>query len=179
VSEHLGALRQAGAAALEVRRPGDLDGLSGLVVPGGESTAIGRLMAEYGLDEAIRARHAEGMALFGTCAGMILLARDIVDSEQPRLGLMDLSVRRNAFGRQRESFEAWLDAPALGPDPVEAVFIRAPVIERVGPAAEVLAHVGGRPVLARQGRCLAAAFHPELTPDRRLHRYFLSMAQGG
>lgn len=177
VSEHLAALDEVGASAGEVRAPSGLDGLAGLVVPGGESTTIGRLMVEYGLDAAIRRRHEAGMAVFGTCAGMILLARDIVDSGQPRLGLMDLSVRRNAFGRQRESFEAWLDAPALGAEPLEAVFIRAPLIERVGVGAEALASVGGKPVLARQGRCLVAAFHPELTRDRRLHRYFVQMAQ--
>lgn len=175
-AEHMVALREAGARPVDVRRPEDLAGLAGLVIPGGESTTIGRLMVEYGLDEAIRQRHADGMALFGTCAGMILLARDIVDSEQPRLGLMDLSVRRNAFGRQRESFETRLDVPELGQEPLEAVFIRAPVIERVGGQADTLASVGDHAVLARQGRCLAAAFHPELTRDRRLYAYFLQLA---
>jgi 5'-phosphate synthase pdxT subunit len=179
VAEHLRALREVGAEPREVRRPAHLEGLAGLVIPGGESTTIGRLMVEYGLDEGIRERHGRGMALFGTCAGMIVLAREIVGSDQPRLGLMDLSVRRNAFGRQRESFEAWLDVAPLGPEPLEAVFIRAPYIERIGPEAEALAEVGGRPVLARQGHCLAAAFHPELTSDRRLHRYFLRLAQQG
>jgi 5'-phosphate synthase pdxT subunit len=179
VAEHVRAVRAVGGAPREVRRPADLEGLAGLIIPGGESTTIGRLMVEYGLDEAIVSRHHEGMAVFGTCAGLILLARDIVGSHQPRLGLMDLSVRRNAFGRQRESFEALLDVPAIGADPLTAVFIRAPYIERVGPEAEELAAVNGRPVLARQGRCLAAAFHPELTDDPRLHAYFLQLARSG
>lgn len=177
VAEHIKAVVEAGGLASAVRRPADLAGLDGLIIPGGESTAIGRLMVEYGLDEAIRRGYGDGMALFGTCAGMILLAREIVDSQQPRLALMDLGVRRNAFGRQRESFESWLEAPAIDADPIEAVFIRAPSIEWVGPQAQVLARVGERPVLARQDRCLAAAFHPELTPDRRLHRYFVRLAE--
>jgi len=179
VVEHLRALREAGAEAVrEVRRPCDLDGLAALVIPGGESTTIGKLMREYGLDDAIVRRVADGMCVFGTCAGMILLASEIVDSEQPRLGLLPARVRRNAYGRQVDSFEARLPAPAVDPEPLEAVFIRAPWIESVGPGVEVLAKHGERIVLCRHRRILAASFHPELTRDRRLHRYFLRLVGG-
>jgi pyridoxal 5'-phosphate synthase pdxT subunit len=160
--EHVGMLRRLGADATEVRKPEQLDGLDGLVIPGGESTTFMRLMGLYGLDEAIRRFERP---VFGTCAGMIVLDRD-------HLGLVDVAVRRNAFGRQVASFEA--DLPVAGvEDPVHAVFIRAPWIEEVGPGVEVLAEVDGRPVLAREGRFLVAAFHPELTDDTRLHEMFL------
>jgi 5'-phosphate synthase pdxT subunit len=160
--EHAAMLRRLGADALEVRKPEQLEGLDGLVVPGGESTAFTRLMRLYGLDEAVR-----GFAgpVFGTCAGMIVLDSD-------HLGLVDLRVRRNAFGRQVASFETDLEL-AGDPVPLRAVFIRAPWIEEAGPAVEVLAEVDGHPVLARQGRFLVAAFHPELTDDTRLHELFL------
>jgi 5'-phosphate synthase pdxT subunit len=180
VAEHGHALREAGAEVREVRRPEDVEGLDGIVIPGGESTTIGRLMEEYGIGEAVRRRAREGsLAVFGTCAGLILMASDIAGSDQPRLGLMDMRVRRNAFGRQRESFETRLAVPELGEEPLEAVFIRAPYVDRVGPGVEVMAALDGRIVLVRQGRFLAAAFHPELTDDRRLHRYFLRLAAGG
>ena len=179
VAEHLAALREAGAAAVrEVRRPADLAGLDALVIPGGESTTIGKLMVEYGLDQAIHAGVGAGLAVFGTCAGMILLATEIVGSTQPRLGLLPARVRRNAYGRQVDSFETHLDAPAVAPLPLEAVFIRAPWIEAVGPDVDVLARHDGHVVLCRRGRILAASFHPELTADRRLHRYFLALATG-
>lgn len=179
VAEHGRALSEAGAAEVrEIRRPADLDGVGALVIPGGESTTIGALMWEYGLDRAITERVGAGMAVFGTCAGMILLATDIADSSQPRLGLLPARVRRNAYGRQVDSFEAHLDAPAVSPRPLEAVFIRAPWIESVEPGVEVLARHAGRIVLCRQGRLLACSFHPELTPDRRLHRFFLGLAAG-
>lgn len=155
----LGAL---GAEALEVRKPEQLEGLDGLVVPGGESTTFMRLMRLYGLDEAIR---SFDRPVFGTCAGMIVLDRD-------HLGLVDLRVRRNAFGRQVASFETDLEVAGLDA-PVRAVFIRAPWVEETGAQVEVLAEVQGRPVLARQGRFLVAAFHPELTDDTRLHELFL------
>ena len=160
--EHERMLRGLGADVVEVRKPEQLEGLDGLVIPGGESTTFMRLMGLYGLDEAIR---RFDRPVFGTCAGMIVLDRD-------HLGLVDLAVRRNAFGRQVASFEA--DLPVAGEErPVRAVFIRAPWIEEVGPNVEVLAEVEGRPVLAREGRFLVAAFHPELTDDTRLHELFL------
>jgi 5'-phosphate synthase pdxT subunit len=163
--DHGAMLRRLGAHVVEVRKPEQLDGLDGLVIPGGESTTYMLLMRLYGLDEAIR-----GFAgpVFGTCAGMIVLDRD-------HLGLVDIEVRRNAFGRQTASFETDLDV-AGETEPLRAVFIRAPWVEDVGPEVEVLAEVGGHPVLARQGRYLVAAFHPELTDDTRLHERFLEEA---
>jgi 5'-phosphate synthase pdxT subunit len=160
--EHAAMLRRLGADVVEVRVPSELDGLDGLVIPGGESTTFTRLMRLYGLDEALR--HFD-RPVFGTCAGMIVLDRN-------HLGLVDLEVRRNAFGRQVASFETDLDLPGES-EPLRAVFIRAPWIEDVGPDVEVLAEVDGHPVLARQGRFLVAAFHPELTDDTRLHELFL------
>jgi 5'-phosphate synthase pdxT subunit len=160
--EHEAMLRLLGADPLEVRNPAELEDLDGLIIPGGESTTFMRLMRLYGLDEAIRS--FEG-PVFGTCAGMIVLDRD-------HLGLVDLRVRRNAFGRQVASFETDLEL-ADDPRPLRAVFIRAPWIEDVGPDVEVLAEVDGHPVLARQGRFLVASFHPELTEDTRLHQLFL------
>jgi len=180
VAEHLRALREAGAAEVrEVRRPEQLEGLCTLVLPGGESTAIGKLMVEYGLDRAILRRAAEGMAIFGTCAGLILLATEIEDSEQPHLGLLPARVLRNAYGRQVDSFETTIQAPALDPRPLPAVFIRAPRIESVGPDVEVLAWHGDHAVLCRRGALLVATFHPELTGDRRLHRHALQLGRGG
>jgi 5'-phosphate synthase pdxT subunit len=164
--EHAAMLRRLGAATVEVRKPEHLDGLDGLVIPGGESTTFMHLMRLYGLDEAIR---RFDRPVFGTCAGMIVLDRD-------HLGLVDLAVRRNAFGRQVASFEA--DVDVAGEDePVRAVFIRAPWVEDVGPGVEVLAEVDGHPVFARQGRFLVAAFHPELTDDTRLHERFLELVR--
>jgi 5'-phosphate synthase pdxT subunit len=160
--EHVAMLRRLGADAVEVRRPDQLHGLDGLVIPGGESTTFTRLMRLYRLDEALREFERP---VFGTCAGMIVLDRN-------HLGLIDLEVRRNAFGRQVASFETDLDLPGET-RPLRAVFIRAPWIEDVGPDVEVLAEVDGHPVLARQGRFLVAAFHPELTDDTRLHELFL------
>jgi 5'-phosphate synthase pdxT subunit len=166
--EHAQMLRELGADVVEVRKAEQLDGLDGLVIPGGESTTFTRLMHLYGLDEGVR-RFAR--PVFGTCAGMIVLDRN-------HLGLVDVSVRRNAFGRQVASFET--DLPVVGLDePVRAVFIRAPWIEDIGPGVEVLAEVDGRPVLAREGRYLVAAFHPELTDDTRLHELFLESVREG
>jgi 5'-phosphate synthase pdxT subunit len=166
--EHAAMLRRLGAEVVEVRKPGELEGLDGLVIPGGESTTFTRLMRLYGLDEAVR---RFGGPVFGTCAGMIVLDRD-------HLGLVDVRVRRNAFGRQVASFETDLDV-AGEDEPLRAVFIRAPWLEEVGPDVEVLAEVDGHPVLARQGRFLVAAFHPELTEDTRLHELFLDLAKEG
>ena len=159
-------LRRLGAEVVEVRKPEQLDGLDGLVIPGGESTAFTRLMRLYDLDEAIREFR---QPVFGTCAGMIVLARD-------HLGLVDVHVRRNAFGRQVASFETYLQLPGET-EPLRAVFIRAPWIDEIGPAVEVLAEVDGHPVLARQGRILVAAFHPELTDDTRIHELFLDQVR--
>ncbi len=178
VREHLAAASAAGARAVPVKHPEQLEGLAGLIIPGGESTTIGKLMTRFGMDRAIRERCEQGMALFGTCAGLILMARDIEGSEQPRLGLMDITARRNAFGRQVQSFETDLEVPELGGGPLRAVFIRAPYISAAGEGVNVMASFNDRIVLARQGRLLAAAFHPELVGETRLHRYFLDIATG-
>lgn len=164
--EHAAVLRRLGADPVEVRLPEQLEGLDGLIVPGGESTAITRLMRLYGVDEALQRFEAP---IFGTCAGMILLDRD-------HLGLADIRVRRNAFGRQVRSFEADLDL-GDGGEPLRAVFIRAPWIEEAGPDVEVLGELDGHPVLAREGRILVAAFHPELTDDTRVHELFLNQVR--
>lgn len=175
--EHIETLRKLGVEALEVRLPEQLEGLDGLIIPGGESTAIGKLAVKYGLQEAIR-RFAElGKPVYGTCAGMILISKD-VGHDQPLLGVMDVKVERNAFGRQLDSFETDLPFPALGEEPFPAIFIRAPRIESVGNGVKVLASLpDGTPVAARQGNMLVTAFHPELSEDSRLHRYFLAMVE--
>lgn len=173
--EHRKMLERCGVQTLEIRKPEELDQIQGLVIPGGESTTIGKLMVEWGLMEEIKARAAQGMAIYGTCAGMILLAKDIIGSDQPRLGLMDIVVQRNAFGRQRESFEAEMDVPEFGDKLMRAVFIRAPYIDAAGPEVQVLATVNNKIVIARQGQFLATSFHPELTDDERVHRYFVNM----
>jgi pyridoxal 5'-phosphate synthase pdxT subunit len=176
--EHRVMLEHCGVEAVEIRKPEELDSVAGLIIPGGESTTIGKMLIDWGLMDKIKSRAAEGMAIYGTCAGMIVLAKDIIGSEQPRLGLMDIKVRRNATGRQRESFEADLQVPEFGQDPVRAVFIRAPYIEKVGPEVTVLASVDKHAVVARQGRLLATSFHPELTRDDRVHKYFIAMMDG-
>jgi pyridoxal 5'-phosphate synthase pdxT subunit len=180
VREHVRAIREIGAEPVEVRLPRDLVDLDALILPGGESTTMRRLVDAYGLREPIMALARTGAPLFGTCAGMILLADRLTDGEAPYFGLLDLEVRRNGYGRQLDSFEADLDAPALGDEPVHGVFIRAPQVTDVGPKAEVLARdPDGNPVAVRQGRVLATAFHPELTGERRLHRLLLEMVSGG
>jgi 5'-phosphate synthase pdxT subunit len=166
--EHASMLRRLGAEPIEVRKPEQLEGLDGLVVPGGESTTFMRLMRLYGLDEAIR---GFDRPILGTCAGMIVLDRN-------HLGLVDLEVERNAWGRQVHSFEADLDLDGEA-EPLRGVFIRAPWIEAAGPEVEVLAEHDGHPVLARQGRILVAAFHPELTEDTRVHERFLHLVEEG
>jgi 5'-phosphate synthase pdxT subunit len=178
--EHLAALRRLGVEAVEVRLPGQLEGLDGLIIPGGESTTIGKLAEAYGLMEPLR-KFGQEKAIWGTCAGAIFLAREI-HRPQPLLGLMDIEVQRNAFGRQVDSFNALLDVPALSQNgdvsqPFPAVFIRAPIIAKVFGQASVVARLeDGRIVAARQGRLLATSFHPELTGDDRFHRYFVGLA---
>jgi 5'-phosphate synthase pdxT subunit len=176
VREHVEALRAVGAEPREVRLPEDFEGLDALILPGGESTTMRRLMDRYGLTEPIRAMARDGAPLLGTCAGMILLAERLTDGESPVLGLLDVEVQRNAYGRQLDSFEADVDFPALGAEPLHGVFIRAPAVSDVGAGVEVLARdPDGRPIAVRQGRVLATTFHPELTADRRLHRLLVEL----
>jgi len=175
--EHVEALRELGVEAVEVRLPQQINGLDGLIIPGGESTTIGKLAVQYGLQEAITRYAQAGHPLYGTCAGMIMLSKDI-GRDQPLFGMMDISVERNSYGRQLDSFETDVDVPDLGEKPFHAVFIRAPRIKSVGEGVDVLARLDdGTPVAARQGEILVTAFHPELTPDLRFHRYFLAMAE--
>jgi 5'-phosphate synthase pdxT subunit len=174
--EHISALRQLGVEAVPVRRADELKGICGLVIPGGESTTICKLMREYSLVEEVGKLIARGLPVLGTCAGMILLAKEVLGPNEHSLKAMNIKVRRNAFGRQVDSFEADLDIPALGHPPFRAIFIRAPWIETAGEGVEILASLpDGTPVAAREGNLVATAFHPELTPDLRLHKYFLSL----
>ena len=177
--EHEHILRNLGQDVTQVRLPRDLQGIDRLIIPGGESTTIGKLLVAYRLIEPIKERARQEMPIWGTCAGMILLARHITEGRpegQPALGLMNITARRNAFGRQLDSFEADLDVKELGEQPFPAVFIRAPIIDAVGTGVETLATLGdGTAVAAREGRLLATAFHPELTGDDRFHRLFLTL----
>jgi len=174
---HTMALRSVGVDSREVRRCGELGGLDGLVIPGGESTTLLNLMHDEPWFEGLRSFHRRGGALFGTCAGAILLSRRVLSPSQPSLGLLDAEIERNAYGRQQESFERSLDLADLGGS-IHTVFIRAPRFTSLGPEVRVLGRLGDEPVLVRQGRVLAATFHPELTGDGRLHRYFKEMAEG-
>lgn len=173
--EHQKALAACGVESIQIRKPEQLKGIKGLILPGGESTTMGKLMSQFDFLDPIVALGQRGVPIFGTCAGMIMMSKEIIGSTQPRLGLMDIEVERNASGRQVESFESDLKVPELGEEPVRAVFIRAPYIERAADHVQVLARFGDKIVLVRQGHYLAAAFHPELTRDLRLHRYFLNM----
>lgn len=178
--EHVGAFRDLGVETIEVRLPGQIDEIDGLVIPGGESTTMSLLMDAYQLREPVLRLAQRGAPIWGTCAGMIMLARDVHDPRVHPLELMDLTVQRNAFGRQVDSFEADLDVPALGERPFHAVFIRAPIVEGVGAGVEVLSTLpDGRIVAARQRNLLATAFHPELTEDHRFHELLLEMAAAG
>ena len=188
VREHTAALADLGEVARPVRRPDDLDGLAGIVIPGGESTTLSLLLESSGLYGPLAEALEAGLPAFGTCAGLILLAREVLDGrpDQRRFGVVDLTVRRNGYGRQVASFETELPVAGLDDPPVHAVFIRAPVVESSGPEVTVLATLPGakgggpgadRPVVCRQGRVLVAAFHPELTGDRRLHRLFVTMTK--
>jgi 5'-phosphate synthase pdxT subunit len=175
-AEHIVMLKKLKVSALPVRLPRELEGVDGLIIPGGESTAISRLMANYDLTDEIKNRARGGLPILGTCAGMILLANELPDSSVEPLGLMDITVRRNAFGRQVDSFETKLSIPVLGEKSFPAVFIRAPLIERADGNVTILAKLNdGTGVAARQGNLLVAAFHPELTSDLRFHRYFLNI----
>jgi len=179
-AEHIAALRQLEVEALPVRLPSELRDLNGLIIPGGESTSISKLMLDYNLAGEIKNLADNGLSIFGTCAGMILLAKKISDSDIAPLGLMDITVRRNAFGRQKDSFETRLAIPALGGKPFPGVFIRAPLIEQANSKVEILTQLAdGTNVAVRQGRLLATAFHPELTDDLRFHQYFLDVAAEG
>jgi 5'-phosphate synthase pdxT subunit len=176
VAEHIRGIEKAGAEGVVVKRKEQLADLDGIILPGGESTTIGKLMRTYGFIDALREFSAAGKPIFGTCAGLIVIAKEITGQPEAHLGLMDITVARNAFGRQRESFET--DLPIKGIDEnVRAVFIRAPLIEKVGQKVDVLATYDGQIVAAQQGHLLAASFHPELTDDFRLHSYFLDMVK--
>ena len=186
VREHLQALESAGAEAIRVRRPEEVERIDALVIPGGESTVMDKLVRAFGLIEPLRERLAQGMPAYGSCAGMIMLADRIEDgrADQQTLGGLDITVRRNAFGRQVDSFEEDLHIRALGPQPLRAVFIRAPWVEHVGASVEVLARVetgpaAGRIVAVRQGPLLATSFHPEVTGDHRVHAYFIDVVRRG
>ncbi len=175
-AEHIDILHQLEVEALPVRLPSELKGVDGLIIPGGESTSISRLMLDYNLVIEIKNLAKSGLLILGTCAGMILLAKEILDSDVEPLRLMDITVRCNAFGRQKESFETELAIPVLGEKPFPGVFIRAPIIEQANSEVEILPRLtNGTGVAARQGRILASAFHPELTDDLRFHQYFLSI----
>jgi 5'-phosphate synthase pdxT subunit len=180
--EHARAVERLGAESRLVRLPRDLEGVDGLILPGGESTVMGKLMIAYDVVESLRSLLAEGMPAWGTCAGMILLSRETDNAlaGQPLLASINMRTRRNAFGAQRESFETMLNVPAIGPEPYHAVFIRGPVVEEVGEGVEVLARIDAPEpniVAVRQNRLLATAFHPEVTGDLRFHEYFLGMVR--
>jgi 5'-phosphate synthase pdxT subunit len=177
VVEHVSALEESGVDVIPVKTPEDLASIDGLVIPGGESTTVMKLLDRFSLSEPVVARTRDGMPLWGTCMGMIVVAHDVTGTQQPTLGLMDISVRRNAFGRQNESAEVSLAIPALGDKPFPAVFIRAPWVERAGRSVETLGERDGHAVMVRQGNVLATSFHPELTGDRRVHEYFMRMVR--
>ncbi|MFA5316977.1 MAG: pyridoxal 5'-phosphate synthase glutaminase subunit PdxT [Dehalococcoidales bacterium] len=177
--EHIKVLEQLGAQAVEVRLPEQLQSINGLIIPGGESTSILKLMKHYLLAEPLRELTRSGLPVLGTCAGLIVLAKYLSTNSCETLGLMDMTVARNAFGRQVDSFETEINVPVLGEPPFKAVFIRAPIIEKVSPQVEVLARLtNGTIVAARQGNLVVTAFHPELADDSRFHRYFLDIVKG-
>jgi len=174
VREHIGILDSLGVEAVAVKTPEQLASVDALVIPGGESTTIGKMAVRFGLLDPLRERIGSGLPVYGTCAGMILLAGAVTEGDQPLIGALDVMVRRNAFGRQNESFEAELDIDGLE-DPFRAVFIRAPWIEKVGSEVETLAAIDEHPVMVRQDKILATSFHPELTGDGRIHRMLLDL----
>lgn len=174
VAEHIRSIESAGAEGVAIKHKEQLSELDGLIIPGGESTTIGKLMRKYDFIDAIREFSNQGKPVFGTCAGLIVMAREIAGGEESHLGLMDITVSRNAFGRQKESFETNLDVKGLN-EPLRAVFIRAPLITEVGSGVEVLSTYNNEIVTAREGHLLVSSFHPELTDDYSLHSYFLEM----
>ena len=176
-AEHIAVLGELGVTAREIRLPEQLHSLDGLIIPGGESTTLSRLMTIYNLRDSIAEMAAQGHAIWGTCAGMIMMSQEITEQDPVPLGIMDIGVQRNAFGRQVDSFEQALNVDGIGKDPYHAIFIRAPVIIRVGPAVRVLSKLEDqRPVAVQQGNLIATSFHPELTRDYRFHSYFLNLA---
>lgn len=177
--EHIAILHQLGVEAVPVRLPRELGGVDGLIIPGGESTSISKLMLDYNLTNEIRNLAKNDLPVLGTCAGMILLASDVPDPKVEPLGVMQIKIKRNAFGRQRESFETELSIPVLGEKPFPGIFIRAPLIKQVNSRVGILSRLAdGTIVAARQGKLLASAFHPELTDDFRFHQYFLDIVAG-
>jgi 5'-phosphate synthase pdxT subunit len=177
-AEHIQMMSALGAEAVPVRLPSELDGIDALIIPGGESTTISKLLSDYGLMEPIRLLAKKGFPIFGTCAGLVLLAKKVPNLQMESIGMMDIEVKRNAFGRQVDSFEADLKIPALHNGTFHGIFIRAPIIEKAERGVEVLCQLNGKPVAVRQGKLLACAFHPELTDDLRLHKYFLKLVTG-
>lgn len=177
VREHANSLRNCGVEPVQVLYPEQLSEIQGLIIPGGESTTVGKLLIKYEMLEPIAELGRKGLPVFGTCTGLILLAKEIIGSTQPRLGLMDIDVERNAFGRQIASFEQDIPISEIGPEPFHAVFIRAPYITKVGADVQVLARLEEKILFARQKNFLAAAFHPELTSDIRIHQYFMEMCK--
>ena len=172
VKEHFEALKKCGVEPVLVKLPRDLNDINGLIIPGGESTTIGKLMKKYRFNKAIKRRYKEGMPIYGSCAGAILLAKDIIDSKQPKLRLMDISIKRNDYGRQIDSFEANLN---IFDNPFKGIFIRAPVISALHDGCKILAKFDNQPVMVKQDNLLASTFHPELTNDLRIHKYFIEM----
>lgn len=177
VREHVEALHKLGVETLIVKLPEQLDMVDGLILPGGESTTMIRILKEMDMDEKLVERINNGLPVFATCAGVILLAKRINNYKQEKLGVLDVTVERNAYGRQVESFETFIEIPAIGKDPFRAIFIRAPKIVETGKSVEILAYHEDDPVLVKEGKILASTFHPELTDDLRLHRYFLEMVK--
>ena len=178
-AEHIAVLRQLEVDTMPVRLPYQLEGLDGLIIPGGESTSISKLMIDYNLMDEIKSLAQNGLPILGTCAGMVLLAKETSDSDSKTLGLMDIKVRRNAFGRQKDSFETELSIPVLGDKPFPAVFIRAPIIRELGANVDILCQFNNHVVAVRQGNTLACTFHPELTEDTRFHSYFVDVVREG
>lgn len=175
VREHIWMIKKCGVEGISIKKPHQLREIDALIIPGGESTTLGSLMVEYDFVRPIKDFYKQGFAIYGTCAGLILLAKKITEGSQPLLGLMDIEARRNAFGRQRESFETDLNIPELGKKPFRGVFIRAPWVESVGSNVKVMSRFSEKIVMARQGNLLVTAFHPELTEDIRIHKYFIGM----